>query len=54
LLLVVSGASLISKKLKNMDLTKKRTLWIRDPEKFIPDLDPGSGSDPGEKHRVPD
>jgi hypothetical protein len=42
---MVSGKSFNSKK----NLTKKHTLWIQDPEKFIPDPggkrapDPGSG-----------
>jgi hypothetical protein len=53
LLFIVSGASFISKKIKEQENLTKRTYLldpgseIRDPEKFIPD--PGV-----KKHRIPD
>jgi hypothetical protein len=54
LLFIVSGASFLSKKLKNKNssenLNKKPTPWIRDPEK----IHPGSQiPDPGGK-KAPD
>jgi hypothetical protein len=58
LLFIVSGASFISKKIKEQGFLRKshqnHTPWIRDPrsgirKKFIPDPDPGGkkAPDPG-------
>jgi hypothetical protein len=56
LLFIVSGASFISKKIKEQGFLRKsyrkHTPWIRDPEK----IHPGSGSriQGVKKHRIPD